>query len=169
VNLDPIHQLNLVTIVGVIVLFVITLLVLRRTFFRPLLGVMLERDAKIEQGRQIREEAERLVADAQLEADRIWTDSATRQEQRIAAIKAEIASSREARIAQGTAKAEGILASGREEVERLKESEHAEMRDSLATSVVETLSTLIGTVDERAVRALVDKQLAENAAEEPVT
>jgi F-type H+-transporting ATPase subunit b len=168
-SLDPISQLNLVTIVGVIVLFVITLLVLRKTFFGPLLGVMQKRDAKIEKGRQIRAEAERLIADAQLSAEQVRTDSAAKREQAIAAIRTDIAASRDARIARATAEDEAILAAGRDEVAKLRESEQARMRDSLTACVVETLSSMLETVNERRVREMVDKQLAEKAAVGAVT
>jgi F-type H+-transporting ATPase subunit b len=168
-SLDPISQLNLVTIVGVIVLFVITLLVLRKTFFGPLLGVMQKRDAKIEKGRQIRAEAERLIADAQLSAEQVRTDSAAKREQAIAAIRTDIAASRDARIARATAEDEAILAAGRDEVAKLRESEQARMRDSLTACVVETLSSMLESVNERRVREMVDKQLAEKAAVGAVT
>jgi len=167
--LNPIQQLNLVTIVSIVVLFVITLLALRRVFFGPLLAVMLARDAKIEKGRQVREEAGRVIADAQLIAETVRNDSAAKKEQAVAAIKADIAAARDELIARATAQADAILAAGLDEVGQMRVTEQAKMRVSLASSVVETLSGLIDTVDERTVRAMVDRQLAEKAVEGPVT
>jgi F0F1-type ATP synthase membrane subunit b/b' len=168
-SLDPISQLNLVTIVGVVVLFVITLLILNRVFFAPLLGVMQSRDAKIEKGRQIRAEAERLIAEAQLLAEQVRTDSAAERERAVTAIRADIAASRDARVARAMAEGEAILAAGRDEVAKVRASEQAKMRDSLTACVVETLSSMLERVDERAVRAMVDRQLAQKAAEGQVT
>ena len=168
-SLDPIGQLNLVTIVGVVALFVITLLILRKTFFASILEVMQERDAKIEKGRQIRAEAERLIADAQLSAEQVRTDWAAKRDQSVTAIRADIAASRDAIVARATADGETILVAGRDEVAKVRESERAKMRDSLTACVVETLSGMLENVDERTVRAMVDRQLAENAVEGPVT
>ena len=168
-SLDPIGQLNLITIVGVMVVFVLTMLVLRKTFFRPILGVMEKRNAKIEQGRLTREEAARTMADAQLRAEKVWTDSAAEKEQAVAAIEAGIASWREQRLTQSRAEADSILEAGRTEVESLRESEESRMRDSLTACVVETLSTMLDTVDERTVRAMVDNELSQQSADRTAT
>lgn len=163
-TLDPVSQFNLVTIIGVIVVFVIALLVLRKTFFGPVIAVIERRDAKVEKGRRIRDEAARLVSDAQAEAERIGAEAATARKDAVSAIRADIATAREARLVEATAEADAIAAAGRVEVDALRESERGRMHESLTGCVIETLSSLLDEVDERRVRALVDQELAARAA-----
>ncbi|MDH4138949.1 MAG: ATP synthase F0 subunit B [Coriobacteriia bacterium] len=163
--LDPIGQLNAITIVGVIVVFTIVLLILRKTFFRPLITVMEARHAKIEEGRRIRAEAARMISEAQLEAEAYLITAAEDREKALAEIKTEADNRREQLLTEANVKASAILAAGHEEAAVLREAEEARMRETLTTCVTQTLSRLLGEVDERAVRTLVDRELASRETE----
>lgn len=162
--LDPLAQINPVTMVAIIVIFLATFVLLRRIYFLPLIEVMERRAARIAQARARKAEADARLHDGQLEAERIRAAAvadAARLVEQVAAQSAEI---RNGRMARATAEAEAILASGRDEVRALRQTESAKLEDELRACVTTMLTHIVGTVDDAAVRLTVKRALATKEA-----
>jgi F0F1-type ATP synthase membrane subunit b/b' len=158
--LDPLAQIDLVAIGGVAAIFLATFLVLRRIFFGPLIEVMERRALRVETARARRAEAERLLEGARHQAEGIL--AAAREEAgRVAdAMRQERIELSEGKRAAADAEAGAILARGREEVLALRSSEEARLAEGLCACVGQTLTRMVGHVDERTVRFLVNRALA---------
>ena len=161
--LDPLSQIHPVTMAAIIVIFLVTLFLLRRIFFLPLRAVMQQRAARIQAARAGKAEAERLLEHARAEAEQAL--SAAREEAtRLAArVEAEAAALRVERLAHATTEAEAILAGGREEVQALSRSEEARLAEELHACAAQALTRMIGTVDDAALRLVLKRVLAKKA------
>jgi F0F1-type ATP synthase membrane subunit b/b' len=158
--LDPLAQIDPTTIGAVIVIFLVTLAVLRRVCFVPLLDAMERRDVHIEAARARRAQADALLAEARLEAERIL-ESARAEAGRVGgAAREERARERAARLAEATSVAAGALAHGHEEVAALRRSEQAQLAEELCACARQVLSRTVGAVDEKKLRFLVTRTLA---------
>jgi F-type H+-transporting ATPase subunit b len=155
--LDPLGQIHLVTMAAIIVIFLVTLLLLRRICFLPLIAVMDQRAARIEAARTRKAEAEALLKSAQLETDQILSAAHAEAERLVAQVVAETAGIRSERMAKASAEAEAILAKGREGVLAVTQSEDARLTEELCACVGKTLTTMIGPVDDTAVRFMVNR------------
>ncbi|MFZ3063237.1 MAG: ATP synthase F0 subunit B [Actinomycetota bacterium] len=164
--LNPLAQINLITIVALMAIFVATYFILRKIFFLPIIEVMEKRTKKIGAARARYVEAWAVKSNAQREAERILAEAGEEAEHITEEAKEEITRVREAKVAQANAEADGILAKGREEIVRLKESEQAKLREDLFSCVNQTLTKLVGKVDERTVHSMVNKVLAAREAGE---
>lgn len=164
--LNPLAQLNLITIISLIALFIVTYFVLKRVFFDPYIKVMEKRSKKIEKSRDILLEAWALRDNARKEAERILAEAREETERITEEAKEEMARTREAKVAQANTKADEILAKGREKILRLKESEQTKLREDLFSCVNQTLTKLVGKVDERSVQSMVNKVLTAREAGE---
>lgn len=157
--LDPLAQLNLLTIGAIILIALLTLLVLRRVFFLPLLEVMERRAARIEAARARKAAAEAAMAAAEAEAG-VLLDQAKAEAEGIAAkVQVEMAALRAERLGKASAEAEAVLAGGREEVLALGNAEAAALEGELFGCVNRTLARMIGTPDEASIRYLVQRVL----------
>jgi F-type H+-transporting ATPase subunit b len=158
--LDPLAQINAITVAGTIVVFFVTLLLLRRILFLPLIEVMEQRAAKLEQAKARKAEADALLERAQLEVQQTRSIAAAEAAQLIEKVRDETARIRSERLAGAGAEADAILARGREEIRVLRHSEDARLADELCTCVTAMLTTMIGPVDAAAVRLTVMQVVA---------
>jgi F-type H+-transporting ATPase subunit b len=163
-DLNPLEQLNWITMVAMASIFLATYGILRKLFFTPLLTVMEKRDGKLEKAQARYEEARSVTEQAQEEARRIVADASQAAEQMHEEVKGEIARTRESRCATARTEAESILAMGREEVARLKDEEQAKLKDRLLTCSGQTLAKMIPEVNEEALRFVVNRVLAARGA-----
>ena len=167
-DLNPLEQLNLTTMVAMAAIFLVTFLVLRKVFFLPLLAMMGTRAAKLERSRARYQESNALLEKAQEEVTAISAAAAEAAEHLLEEARGEIASLREAHRARAGAEAEIILSQGREEVARLKATERARLKEHLVTCSRQTLVKMVPEVDEKALQFIVNRVLApEGAAKEP--
>jgi F-type H+-transporting ATPase subunit b len=156
-TLDPLAQLDPVTIGGVIVIFLVTLLVLRRIAFDPLIGVMERRDARIAAARAAKAEAEAHLAAVRGEREARAAVAAGEATRALEAAREEAAGRRRARLEAAGAEAEAILARGREEAQALRREEEARLADALRASAAATLARVLGTVDDASLRFVVQR------------
>lgn len=163
-GLNPLEQLNPVTMAAMALIFLATFFILRKVFFTPLIEVMGKRADKIERGRARFQEADALIKKAQEEAARIAAEAAEAAERIHAEVKEELARIRDSKRAQANAEAEIILARGREEIARLKEAEQARLKEHLLTCSKQTLVKMIPQVDEEKLRFVVKRVLAARGA-----
>ena len=163
-NLNPLEQLNIVTMAAMAAIFLVTFFVLRKVLFNPLIDVMEKRADKLESSRARYQEADALIVQAREEAVRIAVEAAETAERLSENVRTELAGVRESKRAQAGAEADKVLASGRAETECLKEAEQARLKDHLLTCSRQTLVKMIPTVDEEALRLVVNRVLVARGA-----
>jgi vacuolar-type H+-ATPase subunit E/Vma4 len=105
-----------------------------------------------------------LIEQAQEEAKRITAEAAETAARLSEEVKGDLAGIRESKCALANAEGEKILASGREEIARLKVTEQARLKDHLLTCSKQTLVKMIPTVDEEALRLVVNRVLTARGA-----
>lgn len=164
--LNPLAQINLITIIALVAIFVATYFILRKIFFVPIIEVMEKRTKKIEMARARYTEAWGLENAVQREAERILTEAKEEAERITEEAKEEIVRIREAKIAQANPEADRILAKGQEEIQHLKESEQAKLKEDLFSCVNQILKKLVGYVDEKTLHSMAAKVLASREARE---
>ncbi len=167
-DLNPLEQLNLITMAAMAAIFLVTFFILKKVFFTPLIGIMEKRAGKLETSLARYQEADALIGQAREEAARIAAEAAETAERLSQDLRKELAGIRESKRALANAEAEKILAGGREEVTRLKGMEQARLKDHLLACSRQTLVKMIPTVDEEALRLVVNRVLtARGAAKQP--
>lgn len=163
-GLNPLEQLNLVTMAAMAAIFLATFFVLRTVLFNPLIDMMEKRAGRLERARARYQEADVLIEQAREEAAGIAAEAAETAERFSEDVRRELAGMRESKCALANAEAEQILARGREAVARLKEAEQARLKDHLLTCSKQTLVKMIPEVDEEMLRFVVNRVLAARGA-----
>jgi F-type H+-transporting ATPase subunit b len=158
--LDPLAQINLITVAATIIIFIVTLAALRRVVFLPVIRVMELRAARIENARRDKAQAQARLEEGRREADQILAAANAEAAQILDAARAECAAIRRNRMQQATAEADAILAAGRVQAADLRQSELARLEEELTTCAGQTLARMIGTVDATALRFTVKRVLA---------
>jgi F0F1-type ATP synthase membrane subunit b/b' len=167
-GLNPLEQLNLVTMAAMAAIFLVTFFILRRVLFNPLIDVMEKRAGRFERSRARYQEADALIEQAREEAKGIAAKAAEVAERFSEDVRRELAGIRESKRALVNAEAENILASGRAEAASIKVTEQSRLKDHLLTCSKQTLAKMIPTVDEEALRLVVNRVLmARGAAKKP--
>jgi F0F1-type ATP synthase membrane subunit b/b' len=167
-GLNPLEQLNLVTMAAMAAIFLVTFFILRRVLFNPLIDVMEKRAGRLERSRARYQEADALIEQAREEAKGIAAKAAEVAERFSEDVRRELAGIRESKRALVNAEAENILASGRAEAASIKGPEQSRLKDHLLTCSKQTLVKMIPTVDEEALRLVVNRVLtARGAAKKP--
>jgi F-type H+-transporting ATPase subunit b len=163
-SLNPLEQLNLVTIAAVAAIFLVTYVALRRLLFEPLLALMDRRARRVAEGAAAAEEARALVARAQQEAAKLVADATAAAERLERDVKDELARLREARVAEANARTGDLLARGRAEVSRIRSEEDARLEEQLLACSRQALLKMAGEVDAAALRLVVARVLAAGEA-----
>lgn len=162
--LDPLKQLDLLVIGAVAVIFLVTYLLLRRVFFAPLIAVMERRALRIDTAHTRKAEAEHVLEDARRRSEN--TIQAAREEggRLLDAAREMSIKASEVKRAEILPEVDAIRARGKEEILALRRSEEARLAEELCACVGQTLAKMVGHVDERNVRFLVTRALAEKEA-----
>ncbi|RJQ53644.1 MAG: hypothetical protein C4521_07170 [Actinobacteria bacterium] len=156
-ELNPLTQLNVVTIAGMIVVFWVTFVVLKVVFFNPLLDVVVARRKKVAEGRDRLAEAETILSRAGQEAERLLAEADSEVE-RIEGGAAEAAEAwRQERVAGAKEEADKVLVEGRDRIVRIRKKEEEKVREELVGCTTIACMRLVGKVDERLVGSIVDK------------
>ena len=163
-NLNPLEQLNLITMTAMAAIFLVTFFVLKKVLFTPLIDVMEKRAGKLERSRARYQEADALIEQARKEAAGIAAEAAETAARFSEDVRRELAGIRESKRAEANAEAEKILASGRAEAAGLKGTEQARLKEHLLTCSKQTLVKMITTVDEEALRLVVNRVLTARGA-----
>jgi F-type H+-transporting ATPase subunit b len=163
-GLNPLEQLNLVTMAAMAAIFLVTFFILRRVLFNPLIDAMEKRAGRLERSRARYQEADALIEQAREEAKEIAAKAAEVAERFSEDVRRELAGIRESKRALANAEAENILASGRAEAARIKGTEQSRLKDHLLTCSKQTLVKMIPAVDEEALRLVVNRVLTARGA-----
>jgi F-type H+-transporting ATPase subunit b len=156
-SLDPLAQIHPLTIGAIIVITLLTLHLLRRVCFLPLLAVMEARAVRIETARRERAEAETAVAQAREAAERGAAAARDEAARIAAALEAEMAALRAERLRRADAEADAILTRGRAEVLQLERSEGERVIRDLHACAAQALAQVVGVVDEPALRLVIQR------------
>jgi F-type H+-transporting ATPase subunit b len=150
-------EINPGLIVWTIITFVIVLVILRATAWKPLLGALTAREEKIrsslkdaqdaqEQARALLEENRKQLALAEEQSQRIIREGRDMGER----LKAEI-------LEKANASARSAVAQAREEIQREKESALTQLRSEVADLAIQAAGKILdANLDTAKQRALVD-------------
>lgn len=163
-SLNPLAQINLITIGSVMLIFVVTLIVLRRVCFVPIITVMERRAANIAAARSLRDDAQGVLAAAQRDADAQLAAAKAEADRIAAECREEIAQRRTTALARANEEAEAVLALGKDEIRALHHSENARVTSELQRCVAATLTKMLVPVDDAGVRLMVQRALDVRAA-----
>jgi F-type H+-transporting ATPase subunit b len=158
-SLDPLAQIHAVTIAAVVLIFLATLVVLRRVALVPVIAVMEQRATRIEAARSARAEADGLLENARREAGETLSAARAEAERMAERSRQDARERRSAALARAGREAEAILSRGRDEVQALRQAEDARLRAELYSCASQTLAKMLGTVDGAALRLMVNRVL----------
>jgi F0F1-type ATP synthase membrane subunit b/b' len=159
-QLDPIGQLRLEIILGVLALFTLTLALLRRTFFLPVIAVLERRQERLAEADAVREEAAALLRDADEEAARIGAEAQAEADARLAKARAHAESARRERLDAARAEAQTRLDGGRAALRTEREAELSALSNEASACITLACGRLLDHVDERAVGRVVERLVA---------
>ncbi len=159
-NLNPLTQLNAITIVSIIVIFSITFFALKRIYFDRYVDFMEARAAKISVGRAAGLEAESIIVKATAEAEEIVRCARKEADEIVAQTKTEVYEVRERSRMAATAKAEKIVAAGRGRLQEVRDKENDLLENELVANVWRIVAKLDGEIKREAVEAVVRRNIA---------
>ncbi len=160
-ELNPIEQINFITIVSIIILFTITFFILKRIFFDPLIEIMEKRTEKIQRSKSLIDEAKNLLDSAREESEKIINEARAEAERIKTAAKEEALRIKDEKISEAKKQAGKLLLEGRREIEILKAEEKNKLASEVFSCTQMTLEKLIERVNEKVLKALVDKSISE--------
>jgi len=163
-SLNPLEQINLITMGAVVVIFFATFFLLRRICFVPVIRVMEQRAARIDAARARKGEADQLLENARHEAAAALAAAKAEGDRTAEQSRGEAEKQRRDELAKASAEAATILATGRTELLALRKEEEAALRAELHSCVGQTLERMLGKVDDAAVRLMVSRVLDESGA-----
>lgn len=156
-GLNPLEQFNAVTIIGMIVIFWMTFVALKITFFNPLLEVVVTRREKIAAAKEKMVEAEEIVAGARHEAEAMLAEADEEVEKITRESAEEVEALRQEKVVVAKEDAERVLAEGRVRVAEVRRDEEDKVREELVGCTTIACNRLVGDVDRRLVSSVVDK------------
>ncbi|HEY5549002.1 MAG TPA: ATP synthase F0 subunit B [Coriobacteriia bacterium] len=159
-SLNPIDQIQIPVILAVIVIVAATYFLLRRVFFAPYVAVMEEREVRLEKGESTISEAERILAEAEPEAQGIVAAAREKADELLRRTRDEVETYRKQEIEAALQESARTLESGRAEIVSAREAEVASLREQAIECVTLACDKLIGSAEPASVEAAVDKLLA---------
>jgi F-type H+-transporting ATPase subunit b len=159
-SLNPIDQIQVPTILAVMSLVAVTFFVLRRVFFAPYVAVMEEREMRMEVGESTIAQAERIVAEAEPEAQGIVAAAREKADALLRTARDEVEEYRKNVIEAAMQESARTLERGRAEIATARETEVASLREQAIECVTLACDKLLGSADPVVVAGTVDKFLA---------
>jgi F-type H+-transporting ATPase subunit b len=159
-SLNPIDQIQIPVILAVMAIILLTYFLLRRVFFAPYVAVMEEREVRLEAGESTIAEAERIVAEAEPEAQGIVAAAREKADEVLREARDEVETYRKQEIEAALQESAKTLESGRAEIAAAREAEVASLREQAIECVTLACDKLLGSAEPAAVEAAVDKLLA---------
>jgi len=160
INLNPISQLDLVTMAVVAVIFMATYFGLRRFFVIPLLAVMRERRGMVEVARADQDEAARLLETANTDAESMIAEARGKADALLAEAREESLEAKREQIAQATRHASERLEAGRADIAEVRERSMSMMRKQAIECVGIACGQLMVESEDRAIGEAVDKLMS---------
>ena len=145
-TLDPLAQLSVTAMVAVILIFLLSLYLLRRTCLVPLIEFTERRAQRIDSAHANHSAAEELAAAARGEADALLANAKADADRIDDEAKRELAARRREALDKARAEADAILARGKDEVAELTRTEDATLAAELHACVHDTLGKILVVV-----------------------
>jgi F0F1-type ATP synthase membrane subunit b/b' len=158
-NLNPLTQLNAITIVSIIVIFTMTYFALKRLYVDKYVDFMEARALEVSEGRAAGLEAEAIIVKAKAEAEEILRCARTEADDIAAQTRADSYDLREQRRFTAMDEAEKIVAKGRGSLTDMKNKERALLESELVTTVWRIVSKLDGAIDRCIVEDVVRRNM----------
>ncbi len=162
-DLNPINQLDLVTMAAIVVIFTVTYVGLRRFFVLPLLAVIREREVMVEAARADQDEAAQVLESANGDAESVLTKAREEADAMLTQAREESLEQKREQVAAATREASGRLEAGRTEIAEGRQKAMKLMRGQAVECVGIACGQLLGSVDDRAIGEAVDKLMTRYA------
>jgi F-type H+-transporting ATPase subunit b len=159
-SINPLEQLEPVTIAAIAAIFLCTYLLLRRLLFVPLLGVLERRARRLEAAEVAAGDRRALVERAEAEAAAVVAGASEAAARLRRELDDELARERAARLDEATARAQAISEAAHQEASRLRAAEDAGLNQQLLACARQALLRIVPDVDEDALRVVVARALA---------
>lgn len=159
-DLNPLAQIDLVTVVITILVFVATYLAMRKVFFDRTVAVMETRQQRCDEAARQCEEARTHIVAAEQKAAQAVADARTQADEIVAKAREQAEAEKVARIAQARQETETRLQEGRAEILSARDREIAALRAEAIECVGLACEKLAGTADADIVTGVVDRLVA---------
>lgn len=159
-NLNPLTQLNAITITSIVVIFSMTFFALKKIYIDKYVDFMEARVQDVSEGKAAGLEAETIIVAAKAEAEEILRDARKEADDIAAQTRTDGYDLREERRIAAMTEAEKLVAAGRDRLSKVKEKERALLESELVVCVWRVVSKLDGKIDRETVEAVVKRNLA---------
>lgn len=159
-DLNPLAQIDLLTVCITMAVFVLTYWAMRRVYFDRTIAVMEARQARCDAAAAACEEARGEVVAAEQEAARITAEAQERADTLVATARTEAEAAKTASIAEARQAAELRLQEGRAEILAARDTEIAALRAEAVECVSLACGKLAGSADADVVEGVVDRLVA---------
>lgn len=160
IDLNPINQLDLVVILATMAIFTTTFFAFRKVFVLPYLEVMEARDRLLDETDARRQDARRVLGEAEKEAADALAEALAATEELRKDSSDELDAYRRRRIEEATKSASERLEQGRVRIASARERELAALKAEAAECVGLACERLLGERDPEAVDAAVEELMA---------
>lgn len=159
-NLNPLNQIEPVTIGATVAIFTGTYAVLRKSVFVPLITVMEDRQDRIDAGLDAADEAHRLVCDAEALAGERLRLAKLEGDQILDAAREKAERRREELLTIAQDEATAYLDAGRAKITQTRDAEISELRREALDCVELACAKLLVPVDKATAASIVDSVIA---------
>lgn len=155
--------INLPAIIAQTINFLILLLVLRLFLFKPILGMLEERRARIAEGLNAAETARAEAAQAHAKTEELMVDARRQSQEAVANAQSIAARIQEEAREQAARDRETSLERARQEIQLERDRAIAELRQEFADVTIKAAERVIGqSLDAGAHQRIIDETIAES-------
>lgn len=156
-ELNPLNQIDLITVALTILVFIATYWLMRKVFFDKTIAVMEAREVRCRDAQEACNQAQTIIAQAEHRAEEI--EAATREEADalVARTREEAEKEKVSLLAQARQQAEARLQEGRTEVLAAREREITSLRTEAIECVGLACEKLAGHADTDVIDSVVDR------------
>jgi F-type H+-transporting ATPase subunit b len=141
--------------------FSVVLFVMWRWVYRPLVKMMDARTKKIEDGLQFSKEAERRMAEAQVERDAMLQETRLKVHQTMDEATKKAEAMRHEKLAQAKTEIEKVVAETKAQIKAEREAAMDTLRSEVASLVTLATAKVAGKLDDKTQHKLVEQAITE--------
>lgn len=160
-NLNPLTQINPVTMTAIVVIFIATYFALKKIYFDKYVDFIESRDSEISKGRAAGLEAEAITVKAKTEAEEISRNAQVKIDEITTQNRSAIYEAREEIRLKAAGEAEAIIEKGRVTLPDLKAEERAKMQRELGVCIWQVVRKLDKDIELKTVEDLVRRNIGE--------
>jgi F0F1-type ATP synthase membrane subunit b/b' len=159
-NLNPLTQINPITIVSTMVIFLVTYFALKKLYVDKYVEFIETRTREVSDGRAAGLEAEAITVKAKADAEEILRGARSEADDIAAQTRTDAYELREEHRLAAAGEAEKIVAGGRERLQTIKDKEQVLLETELVDCVWRVVSKLDGKIERTTVAAVVRRNIA---------